>query len=123
MLAFLISSTIMKSRKFEVVSNGVFLLGIIVLFLTLPLMKTKLDFQVNWRFFMISGTSTSCARAPTQNWSHAAIKSAIMTTADVLNLEGKPIADHTMIPANIFATGAGHVNKSKANDPGPVYAG
>jgi hypothetical protein len=34
MLAFL--TTIMKSRKFEVVSNGVFLLGIIVLFLTSP---------------------------------------------------------------------------------------
>ena len=26
-----------------------------------------------------------------------------------------------MIPANIFATGAGHVNPSEANDPGLVY--
>lgn len=52
-------------------------------------------------------------------WSPATIKS---TTADVvLNLEGKPISDHTMVPANIFATGAGHVNPSKANDPGLVY--
>lgn len=82
------------------------------------------------KFFMFSGTSVSCAhlsgigallKSSHPNWSPAAIKSAIMTTADVLNLEGRPIVDHKMAPANIFATGAGHVNPSKANDPGLVY--
>ena len=45
----------------------------------------------------------------------------IMTTSNELNLKGKPIVDYNMVPANIFATGAGHVNPSKANDPGLVY--
>nr|TKS01098.1 hypothetical protein D5086_0000175810 [Populus alba] len=54
-------------------------------------------------------------------WSPAAIKSAIMTTADTLNMEGKLIVDQTLQPADIFATGAGHVNPSRANNPGLVY--
>ncbi|KAJ7952408.1 Subtilisin-like protease [Quillaja saponaria] len=44
-----------------------------------------------------------------------------MTTADILNLQGKPIVDQTLLPADLFAIGAGHVNPSKANDPGLVY--
>ena len=55
------------------------------------------------------------------DWSPAAIKSAIMTSADLLNVQGKPILDQTLHGANIFATGAGHINPSKANDPGLVY--
>lgn len=55
------------------------------------------------------------------DWSPAAIKSAIMTTADILNLEGNHVVDQTLLPADIFATGAGHVNPSKANNPGLVY--
>ncbi|GLT62912.1 hypothetical protein SLA2020_355140 [Shorea laevis] len=81
-------------------------------------------------FKMISGTSMSCPhlsgiaallKSSHPNWSPAAIKSAIMTTADSLNLEGKPIGDETLLPADVLATGAGHVNPSKANDPGLVY--
>lgn len=52
------------------------------------------------------------------DWSPAAIKSAIMTTANVLNHGGNPILDYTSLPANLFATGSGHVNPSRANDPG-----
>ncbi|PQQ09151.1 subtilisin-like protease SBT1.7 [Prunus yedoensis var. nudiflora] len=81
-------------------------------------------------FNMVSGTSMSCPhlsgiaallKSSHPDWSPAAIKSAIMTTAEVHNLEGKPIVDETLKPADIFATGAGHVNPSKANDPGLIY--
>ena len=81
-------------------------------------------------FNIISGTSMSCPhlsgiaallKAAHPSWSPAAIKSAIMTTAYQLNLENKPIVDERLLPADIFATGAGHVNPSKANDPGLVY--
>ncbi|KAK4488218.1 hypothetical protein RD792_003963 [Penstemon davidsonii] len=54
-------------------------------------------------------------------WSPAAIKSALMTTADLVNLNDSKIVDETLNPADVFATGAGHVNPSKANDPGLIY--
>ncbi|ONI06851.1 hypothetical protein PRUPE_5G085300 [Prunus persica] len=81
-------------------------------------------------FNIISGTSMSCPhlsgiaallKSSHPDWSPAAIKSAIMTTADVLNLIGKPIVDEWLRPADIFAIGAGHVNPSKAIDPGLIY--
>ncbi|CAA3011690.1 subtilisin-like protease [Olea europaea subsp. europaea] len=81
-------------------------------------------------FNMISGTSMSCPhlsgvaallKSSHPNWSPAAIKSAIMTTADVVNIARKPIEDENFLPANVFATGSGHVNPSRANDPGLVY--
>lgn len=58
------------------------------------------------------------------DWSPAAIKSAIMTTAHTVDREGNPIADEAsanMDPASVFAMGAGHVDPSKANDPGLIY--
>ncbi|XP_072956585.1 subtilisin-like protease 4 [Typha angustifolia] len=55
------------------------------------------------------------------DWSPAAVKSAIITTADVVNHDGKPIVDETRRPASYFAMGAGHVNPRKALDPGLVY--
>ncbi|KAK6137592.1 hypothetical protein DH2020_028672 [Rehmannia glutinosa] len=57
------------------------------------------------------------------DWSPAAIKSAIMTTADVgfLSIIVSLTACIRYLPANVFATGSGHVNPSKANDPGLVY--
>ncbi|MCD7466893.1 hypothetical protein HAX54_003972 [Datura stramonium] len=81
-------------------------------------------------FNIISGTSMSCPhlsgvaallKSAHPTWSPAAIKSAIMTTADIVNLANNPILDERLLPANIFATGAGHVNPSRANDPGLVY--
>ncbi|EEF51056.1 subtilisin-like protease 4 [Ricinus communis] len=86
--------------------------------------NTKLTFNI------MSGTSMSCPhlsgiaallKSSHPYWSPAAIKSAIVTTADILNMEGKPIVDETHQPADFFATGAGHVNPSRANDPGLVY--
>uniref|UniRef100_A0A3Q7FPL6 Subtilisin-like protease fibronectin type-III domain-containing protein n=1 Tax=Solanum lycopersicum TaxID=4081 RepID=A0A3Q7FPL6_SOLLC len=54
-------------------------------------------------------------------WSPAAIKSAIMTTSDLVNLENNPIEDKRGLRADFFATGAGHVNPLRANDPGLIY--
>ncbi|XP_031264972.1 subtilisin-like protease SBT1.4 [Pistacia vera] len=81
-------------------------------------------------FNMISGTSMACPhlsgvaallKSSHPDWSPAAIKSAIMTTAEILNRENKPIVDEKLLQANAFMIGAGHVNPSKANDPGLVY--
>ncbi|PHT58008.1 hypothetical protein CQW23_00371 [Capsicum baccatum] len=88
--------------------------------------KTGTDLTFN----IISGTSMSCPhlsgivallKSAHPDWSPAAIKSAIMTTADQHNLQGQPILDQRDLPADIFATGAGHVNPSKANHPGLIY--
>ncbi|PIN19686.1 Cucumisin [Handroanthus impetiginosus] len=86
--------------------------------------------NTNSTFNIISGTSMSCPhlsgiaallKSAHPDWSPAAIKSAIMTTADVVNLAQNPIEDERFLPANIFATGSGHVNPSRANNPGLVY--
>lgn len=90
--------------------------------------ENKTDTNAN--FNMISGTSMSCPhlsgvaallKSAHPDWSPAAIKSAIMTTADQVNLGGEPILDELLLPADVFAIGAGHVNPSCANDPGLVY--
>ncbi|PON57461.1 Subtilase [Parasponia andersonii] len=82
------------------------------------------------RFYLNSGTSMACPhlsgvaallKSSHPDWSPAAIKSAILTTADVVNLGGKPITDEKNTSADVFATGAGHVNPSKANNPGLIY--
>ncbi|KAL3647239.1 hypothetical protein CASFOL_008207 [Castilleja foliolosa] len=55
------------------------------------------------------------------SWSPAAIKSAIMTTAGRVNAVRTAILDEKLAPADVLATGAGHVNPCNANDPGLVY--
>ncbi|MCD9642087.1 Subtilisin-like protease [Datura stramonium] len=81
-------------------------------------------------FNIISGTSMSCPhlsgvaallKSAHPDWSPSIIKSAIMTTADTVNLGNNTIQDENHEPANLFAVGAGHVNPSRANDPGLVY--
>ncbi|XP_030464713.1 subtilisin-like protease 1 [Syzygium oleosum] len=81
-------------------------------------------------FNVISGTSMACPhlsgvaallKSAHPDWSPAAIKSAIMTTAATSNMEGRPIVDQTLHTADIFTTGAGHINPSKAVDPGLIY--
>lgn len=80
-------------------------------------------------FTVMSGTSMSCPhvsgitaliRSTYPNWSPAAIKSAMMTTADLYDRQGKAIKDGNK-PAGLFAIGAGHVNPQKAINPGLVY--
>ncbi|KAJ3680057.1 hypothetical protein LUZ60_016335 [Juncus effusus] len=81
-------------------------------------------------FNIISGTSMSTPhlsgiaaliKSIHPYWSPTAIKSAIMTTADIVDNTKKPFLDEKLEPANYFATGAGHVNPSKAVDPGLIY--
>ncbi|KAF3666029.1 putative subtilisin-like protease-like [Capsicum annuum] len=81
-------------------------------------------------FNMDSGTSMACPhlagvaallKSAHPDWSPAAIKSAIMTTADFVNLGNNPIQDEKLNPADLFTIGSGHVNPSKANDPGLIY--
>ncbi|CAA0820539.1 Subtilisin-like protease SBT1.2 [Striga hermonthica] len=86
--------------------------------------------NVKSTFNVLSGTSMSCPhlsgvaamlKSTHPDWSPAAIKSAILTTADVVNRAGQPIEDANSQEASIFATGSGHVNPQAANDPGLVY--
>lgn len=80
-------------------------------------------------FTVMSGTSMACPHVsgiaalihsvhPT--WTPAAIKSAIMTSADATDRRGKPIMDGNK-QAAVFAIGSGHVNPNRAIDPGLVY--
>ncbi|PHU28294.1 hypothetical protein BC332_00387 [Capsicum chinense] len=86
--------------------------------------------NINSTFNIISGTSMSCPhlsgtaallKIAHSDWSPAAIKSVVMTTADQFNREGQPILDEREFRADVFAIGAGHVNPTKAITPGLIY--
>ncbi|XP_044502783.1 subtilisin-like protease SBT1.2 [Mangifera indica] len=80
-------------------------------------------------FTVMSGTSMACPHvsgiaalihSAHPKWTPAAIKSALMTTADANDHFGKPIMDGNK-PAGVFAIGAGHINPERAINPGLVY--
>ncbi|CAN6216750.1 unnamed protein product [Urochloa humidicola] len=81
-------------------------------------------------FNILSGTSMSTPhlsgvvaliKSEHPDWSPAMVKSAIMTTADTVRSDGKPILDEKLNTAGTFDMGAGHVNPSRAVNPGLVY--
>ncbi|KAJ6417764.1 hypothetical protein OIU84_001193 [Salix udensis] len=92
---------------------------------SLPTDRRRVEFNI------LSGTSMSCphvsgiaallkARHP--EWSPAAIKSALMTTAYVHDNTHHPLKDASVAtPSTPFDHGAGHVNPMKALDPGLIY--
>ncbi|WCJ28226.1 Subtilisin-like protease [Euphorbia peplus] len=81
-------------------------------------------------FNIISGTSMSCPhvagiagliKTVHPNWSPAAIKSAIMTSARTTSNIKRPIATDSLDNANPFNYGSGHIWPDRAIDPGLVY--
>ncbi|KAA8526651.1 hypothetical protein F0562_008145 [Nyssa sinensis] len=81
-------------------------------------------------FNSVSGTSMSCPHVSGivgllktlhPNWSPAAIRSAIMTSARTRDNVVEPITTSFYKKATPFSYGAGHVQPNRAMDPGLVY--
>uniref|UniRef100_A0A803MY77 Uncharacterized protein n=1 Tax=Chenopodium quinoa TaxID=63459 RepID=A0A803MY77_CHEQI len=82
------------------------------------------------QFNSISGTSMSCPhisgvvgllKTIYPHWSPATIKSAIMTTASIIDNVYEPITNASKLQASPLHYGAGHVQPNPAMDPGLVY--
>ncbi|XXG72438.1 hypothetical protein AAC387_Pa07g1533 [Persea americana] len=90
----------------------------------LPSDNRRVPFNVN------SGTSVACPhvagivgllKALYPNWSPAAIRSAIMTSARTRDNKDEPMLNSSLTEATPFNYGAGHVRPNRAMDPGLVY--
>ncbi|KAK4405343.1 Subtilisin-like protease SBT1.6 [Sesamum angolense] len=82
-------------------------------------------------FNILSGTSMACPhvsgaaallKSAHPDWSPAAIRSAMMTTASLIDNSLNPMVDESSKkPATPYDYGAGHLNLDLAMDPGLVY--
>ncbi|EPS74284.1 hypothetical protein M569_00464, partial [Genlisea aurea] len=82
-------------------------------------------------FNILSGTSMACPhvsgaaallKSAHPDWSPAAIRSAMMTTASLVDNSLSPMSDEAnQKPATPYDYGAGHLNLDLAMDPGLVY--
>ncbi|KAL6207284.1 hypothetical protein ACLB2K_024528 [Fragaria x ananassa] len=81
-------------------------------------------------FITESGTSVACPHVAGvvgllktlyPDWSSAAIKSAIMTTARTRDNTVNPMRNGSLIKATPFNYGAGHIRPNRAMDPGLIY--
>ncbi|XP_059667215.1 subtilisin-like protease SBT5.4 [Cornus florida] len=86
--------------------------------------KRRVPFNVD------SGTSMSCPHVSGvvgllktlhPDWSPAAIKSAIMTSARTRDNTLNPMRNGSYVKATPFSYGAGHIRPNRAQDPGLVY--
>ncbi|KAI4311838.1 hypothetical protein MLD38_036701 [Melastoma candidum] len=92
---------------------------------------TDLDFDKRRVPFNVdSGTSMSCPHVAGvvglikkihPDWSPAAIRSAIMTTARTRDNAMKTMLNGDFIEATPFSFGAGHIRPNRAADPGLIY--
>ncbi|KAJ3707946.1 hypothetical protein LUZ61_011651 [Rhynchospora tenuis] len=92
---------------------------------------TGLDFDTRRvKFNSESGTSMSCPHTSGivgllhtlyPDWSPAAIRSAIMTTASISDNQGQKILNSSFVTATPFSYGSGHFNPNAAADPGLIY--
>ncbi|KAI5660659.1 hypothetical protein M9H77_19982 [Catharanthus roseus] len=92
---------------------------------------TGLDFdkrRLQWA--LLSGTSMSCPhisgiarllKSAHPNWSPAAIRSAIMTSARTRDNTRHSMRDETYKRTDPLAYGAGHIRPNRATDPALVY--
>ncbi|KAE8658938.1 putative Subtilisin-like serine protease 2 [Hibiscus syriacus] len=106
--------------------------GVDVLAAVPPFPKIRIgDYTSVTEYALSSGTSMSTPhvagvaallKAASPNWSPAAIRSALMTTAYTINNNGTTLTNQLYDgPATPLDYGAGHINPNKAVDPGLIY--